>query len=975
LASWVLRSRPRGANGREAVAMTLDQWQERLQGHFAQLASRRSVSDFPLFALEHGLGDEEFDEIRDLLHAELLDGWKLGRYWLLWVVYATELGYDYDGGEYWPSFEERTPNWRQPITATRRNQLRSWFTRFQKTYHGVTPSGPWAEQFSIIAWPITHAVLPRYLQWQFAKALYELRYQLAHLDTMSPIAIGQLLAANAWEAPSRFRVFLQQQELAGRIVLALFGDRTLVGEGPLYPPALERLVTDLDEVQSSREWLKETRLLIAERMKGAAHTIVPAGMRREGGEDDGTRPHFRIRPTLMLRRSTGGTWSISLDIPNLADVARSDPEFQRLLRSTRSKITGTGDTWHPKGWLTTGSRKPVLKQWPGAGIPLIQFEQPHPALDRLVAGEARLPTGPVWLCRIGADYLGREVMGRSVRPGRTYMLLSERLITSRYDFLSACKVDCDGIHAGILSLPDPVSFEMATRLQQLGLQVARTVRIFPAGLSARGFDGEGHSEWLTTEAACFGIIHDHPVDTYSLRLDNESEIHLGALGINTPVFVKIAPLPPGRHTLAVKARRKDRQGDLLSSVAEGVITLDVREPVPWIPGTTSHVGLAISLEPDSPSLDDFWEGHTLVRVLGPAGHQVICEVQLSNASGRELLAEPVATFDLPITPHEWEKKISSFIADDRRAWIFAEASSGRFLIKGEELGEFSLRLERDVKPLRWACRNLRKATTIRLIDDTGGEETPACRFFSFRNPNGPIILDTAAALSGLAVESPGGLFETCGGKFYDDVIVSIPPSGHGFADLLIEPDLSVLENDTVSTAAIFEALRRWSGARLLGPLVSMRRNRILERIANKLYASLCGRRWAEAEAVYLATPHTGFARQKLIDSVGVPHAFSVVLSHEFDRMEASTESGGAWFFDIAVRYQISSNQGLCDLALRLAGSPQDVPGMVPTQSLLDALLSDIKEKGALLRGARLVALFCASRSAGPYGGMFPRWKW
>jgi hypothetical protein len=63
--------------------MTLDQWQERLKGHFAQLASDRSHSDFPLFALEHGLSEEEFEEITGLLHRELLDGWKLGRYWLL----------------------------------------------------------------------------------------------------------------------------------------------------------------------------------------------------------------------------------------------------------------------------------------------------------------------------------------------------------------------------------------------------------------------------------------------------------------------------------------------------------------------------------------------------------------------------------------------------------------------------------------------------------------------------------------------------------------------------------------------------------------------------------------------------------------------------------------------------------------------------------------------------------------------------
>ena len=210
--------------------------------------------------------------------------------------------------------------------------------------------------------------------------------------------------------------------------------------------------------------------------------------------------------------------------------------------------------------------------------------------------------------------------------------LSETPILSRYDFLSACTIDCAGIHAVVLTIPDPVTFQTMTRLQQLGLQVARTVRIFPAGLLARGFDGEGHSEWLTTEAPCFGITHDHPVDAYSLRLDAGPELHLDAPGPNTPVFVSIPTLPSGKHRLTVTAYRKE-QGSLHASEAEGVITLKVRDPEPWIPGTASHVGLAITLEPDSPSLDDFWDGRARLTVLGPAGHRAACEIRLLNGGG------------------------------------------------------------------------------------------------------------------------------------------------------------------------------------------------------------------------------------------------------------------------------------------------------------------------------------------------------
>ena len=39
--------------------MTLEEWQERLERHFENLARLREGSGFPIFALEHGLNDEE----------------------------------------------------------------------------------------------------------------------------------------------------------------------------------------------------------------------------------------------------------------------------------------------------------------------------------------------------------------------------------------------------------------------------------------------------------------------------------------------------------------------------------------------------------------------------------------------------------------------------------------------------------------------------------------------------------------------------------------------------------------------------------------------------------------------------------------------------------------------------------------------------------------------------------------------------
>src|SRR5262249_41929609 len=153
--------------------------------------------------------------------------------------------------------------------------IKPWFTKFQKAYHGVVPSGPWAEHFRIIAWPITHAILPRYLQRQFARALWELRFRLASITTLDPATIGRLLAVNAQYASTRFREFLQQEELTGRIVLAFLGAEPSEGKEPIYPATLRRIVSDLEKERRAREWLKETQRIVSDRFKGIGRGTGP----------------------------------------------------------------------------------------------------------------------------------------------------------------------------------------------------------------------------------------------------------------------------------------------------------------------------------------------------------------------------------------------------------------------------------------------------------------------------------------------------------------------------------------------------------------------------------------------------------------------------------------------------------------------------------------------------------------------------
>ena len=424
----------------------LDAWQTRLEAHFGDLAASRSDSGYPIFALEHGLNNAELEKISDHLRAELFAGKKLFPHWLLWVVYATEQGYAYDGVEYWVSFEESTPYWHERASG---RLLRSYFSKFQSTYNGVIPSGPWAEYFRNITWPITHAVLPRYLQLQFARALYEARLHFARLPNPTPAVAGNVLARYAWDASSRFQEFLQQEELAGRIVLALLGEGAVKGQSPIYEPTLNRIVTDLENVRSAGVWLKEARRVVADRLRGVERGYTGPPIGREGTSTRPavpTSPPPDVRPVLSLRRSSVTNWSIIVEVPSFSGVARLSPQLSQFLRTTRCTLAGTDGAMLPAGWTLYAQQMRVMKSWPRSGEVMITFERQNSVLENIFRGECRFPQGPVWVFRIGSDGLAREITSKTVRPGQQYVVLSEQPLRTTLAFVKPAKIECEGVN-------------------------------------------------------------------------------------------------------------------------------------------------------------------------------------------------------------------------------------------------------------------------------------------------------------------------------------------------------------------------------------------------------------------------------------------------------------------------------------------------------------------------------------------------
>ncbi len=931
-------------------AATLKDLQDNLLAHFRSLAAVRKRSGFPIFALEHGMTLTELQRTKALLRERQKAKAASAPFWLIWAVYASEAGYDYTGDEYWPPFEQQTPNWQYHD----RPMLKHWFGKFQRSFNGVVPSGPWAEHFSIIAWPITHALLPRYLQRQFARLLYDLRFRLASAS-LDAGSIGRLLAVHASHASTRFQAFLEQEELTGQIVAALLRGESVDDDDLIHPPTLNRIVTDLERVRSSREWLKETRRVVSDRFRGIGRgTYRPHSPNAPARPEEPAIPdalRFVIRPDLFLRHSGGGNWSVLLQLKSLRSIAAESTALRVFLDRTRCRLNGATD-WKPTGWMLSGNRMGALRRWPDADVPLIQFEQPHPLMDHLLESEYRLTPGPVWVFRIGSDGIARHIASSNVRPANDYILVTTGSAPCDLPGSAPCTLECSGIHALRLAVPSQVPADITARFRELGIDVVRTIRVWPAGLPGRGWDGDGSTEWLTTESPCFGILPDHPLDALSFRLNDGFEQVVAIDPPGGPTFVRLPPLPPGLHSLTVEARRSSELDAAVTiPPAKGFARLAVREPEPWTPGVASHPGLIVTTDPFDASLDVLWRNELALSVNGPPAFTVRVCVTLDTANGRQILSDPVGgPMALPITPDAWRRAFADFLDNEARSWKYLEAASCTLEINGDSLGTCTLRFDHDPSPLRWALASRRRQAFVHLVDDSGQHNTvPDVQFFSMKRPLIGRSLDAESARTGFTVPPPGGLYLARHPPFDDAAVVSAPPAG--LKDLGVKPDAHV----AAGLPAIREAfllLGRWSSARQVGFLVDIRRRQVTRCIVNAIFRSICGKNWARAEEEFSEqplSPDTLSALKTLVDK-------RTHFGRRLNRQGDANESDGAVaarFAAEARRHGISHDRDLCQFALRLAARQANVLA----DPSLDARVGQLVDNPALLRGARLVSRF------------------
>ena len=976
--------------------LTLGAWHERLGEHFRALAAQRAEGGWPVFALEHGLAENDIMALEAAVRRELVGRSPSLWSFLPWVIYAAEFGYRYSGREYWPTFTDATPGWDDKW----RTFIREAFERFARGYGGAEPAGAWAGNFTIICWPITHGVLPKDLQYQIAKLLYEARYSLRPQLFQTAQALGAHLRERSAGASSRFKEFAENELLLGQIAAALLVDEPETEL--LSSSTLHRIVSDINRQRASAEWLSEARRATKSfSLRGLSSRKDSGNAGHHGGaralatawSTESAVGHSR----LLLRPRRAGEWDAIVEIPDLAPIVRQLPQHRSALEHLRARIFGARDKVVARGRLIgAGPQQVILQQWPRPNEPLFELEGATPELQSLLQSSFRSPAGLRLLFRVAADGIAYAKNVRTVLPGETYLLTVPEPLSHPAGGIQSVRLTCDGGNAIQFTVPAVVDEVWIALLDILELSAVHTLEVWPVGLWPVEWDGMGEATWLERDEVMIGIRTDQSVNRIGVALNDGVSVHLDIDAAELPNrIVSLGRLPVGNYELSVHT-----ESNASALQPSGTLRVNIRSESCSPTRRSERQAVVLSAYPAAPALEDLWEGRAQLQVRGPVGRRARCKVTfLAGKPQNEVFSKVLPDMLLPIEPSEWDIVFERHVREDRKAQEtidFASKISVHFDAGG--LGSMSIEGEREFTPLRWAASKRGGKAELVLIDD-GGVSDVKVDFFPVEYPIRRTHISYDDAVAGVPLEQPGGLLvATDGTRRAAAVFV---PGGvvRSFDALVVHPVLGAMSGD--ETNLVMQA-SEWQDSREKGSLMAAsHRQSVLTMMLAEIAGSIGGATWRRAEQEWRAsaTEHslahlkkalTDHPDERIIGDLIAQWAESWVTVSPLERVNQladTLEKYAHCYRHISTRTAVQGNRGagvdktlnprqMAEFALRVASSPLAVRVKYDVNEMRRNL-NTLRGNAVTMRAARLatIAVHLASGATATGGEIYAGWNW
>jgi hypothetical protein len=833
--------------------------------------------------------------------------------------------------------------------------------------------------------------LPRDLQRQLAALLYDASMSFRADTFASAEFLGRHLQLRCGGCSSRFRQFAENGTLLGQIGLALLlqhDDEGLLAEPSgaiLHPGTLARIVADLNHERDAGQWLAEARSAARFRVRGLAR--IPMRSRDAdtgvggpvGGEASDKETIPLPRPRFVLRETTGDHWQVRIQLPNLAHLLGEFPRARDVLTRAQGRVGGPTGRLLARGRIVSDWWPEVtLDAWPAPETPLLAFDGAPPELEALLQAGFRINSGDHWLFHVGGDGQAREIATRLLRAGESYLLLQKtetRNPVSGFG-IRALQVECSGIYGLRVDVPRDIADTLVAVLGVLGLEVAQTLDVWPVGLPAAEWGGDGTAEWVAGHPIVLGVRVDRRIARLKLTIDGVQQPDIAPdpnTPIGAPAFVQLPQLSPGGHRLALLAdltddipegRPEGRRSGNASAGLQGELEFVIREPRTVAAGRVGALSFAV--QPSTPSLEDVWEDRIELNVAAPGVSSLLCHMALQDRAGQQLIGR---TFPVP-SPCDSDSWRQEFARARRRAEdLYDEAQVCALEFDGGMLGRARIVAERDFTALRWVVRG--KGDSAVLIDSQGCADLTVSTTL-FAAPSIEHSSAVAEAVSGIEIDD-GGALVVARSRELEAAIVVVPPQRIKDFAALSGPQAQVPDGprDVATVAGLARMAALWERARLAGSsLAEIRRVAAVDALVGSLTGIVSGERWADAEEVFRSRGLQGVAdlMRGLVASRPDERAIAVLLSERLTTVADAPMAEAENIFVDTVRpfFHIPEVEILAPFALRLAASPSQARAFVEAAVEITsadaadaregALINDLLARPVILRAARYLVI-------------------
>lgn len=710
----------------------------------------------------------------------------------------------------------------------------------------------------------------------------------------------------------------------------------------------------------------------------------------------GIEPRLILRPKDAQRK----LWDVLLEIPDFSHLMFHFPHFRDILTGSRCVVAGSSGRPLARGCCLYGSQRVALSRWPDSDKVLLQFDRTDPQLEYLLRTECLLRPGPTWLFRIASDNLAYETRSLRVRPGERYIIVNSASSMNSGEITKSINLTCDGAYSLLIELPNALTEEWEEWLRSHGIGQAKTIEVWPAGLGAIVWDGEGYGEWIASEQPCIGIRSDHSIDSIivSMGIEPNQSLEIAPVTPGESFFVELPELPVGLHTVNFLTRQSTSEEK--EPLGELDVVMRIREARPWSPGISPQGPLLVQIDPASPTLEQLWEARIELTLQGPEGRQIECKLSFfENDAETATLVKQLPPIELPVSPSNWREYFGKFFKKLKEAEIAYDAARAcELYFSAEELGTFTIRGEREFTPLRWAVRRDEKGYVARIFDDSGNSTPPKISYYTFEEPS---IEEQLEYDSIYRVTDVGGLYVARQGLLNAAVIIPPAVTINRFSALRCIQRFGTPDRSTEAVINLINLAVLWSNARLPGdPISSLRQRDVLREVSRQVFRIIGGEKWYEAENLYQDRKYKLLDLKKKISRRSNENGLALFLAKNYASLaNATSRNRISQLASVAVKFlhlnsvppertivskrvirkrPVKSAENpcwLCELALRLACAPATTETWAG-DGLRDSI-EHLLHEPTLARAARFLVIAIDQQlgSSAIPGKLYSGWEW